>query len=69
MGCCHNKLIIALEKGVDRGWKNIEGYNRKILDCLEQTLRNIDIKDATGGGLGGKENTLLGNGRMETFVT
>jgi len=60
VGCCHNKYIrIALEKGVDRGWKNIEGYNRKILDCLEQTLRNMDIKDAAGGGLVGKEEHVI----------
>lgn len=40
---------------MDRGWKKIEEYNRKILDCLEQTLRNMNIKDAAGWGLVGSE--------------
>ena len=44
---------------MDRGWNDIEVYNRKILDCLEQNLRNMDIKDAASGGLVGNEEHVI----------
>ena len=50
------------------GWKNFEDHGRKILDCLEQTLRNMDFEDAASGGTVGSENILLGTRRQEIFV-
>lgn len=44
---------------MDRGWKNFEEYNRKILDRLEQTLRNMVIKDTGGGSLVGNEEHII----------
>lgn len=50
------------------GWENFEDHGRKILDCLEQTLRNMDFEDAASGGTAGSENILLGTRRQEIFV-
>lgn len=44
------------------GWKNIQEHDRKVLDCLEQTLsRNMDIKDAASGGTVGSEEYIIEN--------
>ena len=44
------------------GWKNFEEHDRKVLDCLEQTLsRNMDVKDAASGGTVGSEEHIIGN--------
>lgn len=50
------------------GWKNFEDHGRKILDCFEHTLRNMNFEDAASGGTVGSENILLGTGRQEIFV-
>ena len=49
------------------GWKNFEEHGRKILDCLEQTLRNTDFEHVASGGTVGSENILLETRRQETF--
>ena len=49
-------------------WKNFEEHGRKILDCLEQTLRNMDFEDVASGETVGSENILLGTRRQEIFV-
>ena len=54
-------------KEVAGGWKNIEEHGRKILDCLEQTLRNMDFEHVASGGTVGSENILLETRRQETF--
>lgn len=54
-------------KEVAGGWKNFEEHGRKILDCLEQTLRNTDFEHVASGGTVGSENILLETRRQETF--
>lgn len=39
-----------------RGWQNLGSYDRKKLDCLEQTVgRNRDVEDSTREGSRGSK--------------
>lgn len=48
---------------VGRVWKNIGKHDGESPSHLEQTVRNLDYKDAAGKGSEGSEEDVIGNRR------